>query len=254
MNVGGSLPLSCLAPDRSLQCSVTMTFGSTGFFGLTPVSATEAGWWATYTDTSNERLRKTTSTPNDPGLARMMKERYGGFKNAVVQKVLDDLSTDGGTDGHGRLEKATLDLHTPTWVLSKLPRWSKGRVVLVGGAAHALPSTSGQGPSQAFEDTAALSLLLKAACSRDSDDGGQSLSDEAVETTLDRFEQLRKPRVEAILDDALRMQGHKRDLRWWEEMLMYAVLWIVIRVSGGKQEAWKFDCDVKEAVERSLQV
>ncbi|TPR01049.1 Integral peroxisomal membrane peroxin family protein [Aspergillus niger] len=44
----------------------------------------------------------------------------------------------------------------PTWTSPPLPTWEREGVVLVGDAAHALPSTSGQGASQALEDVEAL--------------------------------------------------------------------------------------------------
>lgn len=42
----------------------------------------------------------------------------------------------------------------PFYAIPKLPSWTsgKGRVVILGDAAHAIPPTSGQGVNQAFED------------------------------------------------------------------------------------------------------
>ena len=44
--------------------------------------------------------------------------------------------------------------------LPRLPRWSRGRVVLVGDAAHAPLPHQGQGAGQAIEDAYALGALL----------------------------------------------------------------------------------------------
>ena len=38
--------------------------------------------------------------------------------------------------------------------------WNRGRVVLIGDAAHACPPTLAQGGAQALEDAAVLSELL----------------------------------------------------------------------------------------------
>ncbi|KAL7811100.1 hypothetical protein V8C26DRAFT_437605 [Trichoderma gracile] len=40
----------------------------------------------------------------------------------------------------------------PFYLVPKLDTWTKGRVVILGDAAHAIPPTAGQGVNQAFED------------------------------------------------------------------------------------------------------
>jgi salicylate hydroxylase len=50
------------------------------------------------------------------------------------------------------------------WPLNQtdpLPAWTKGRVVLIGDAAHPMLPFGGQGSNQAIEDGAALGILLK---------------------------------------------------------------------------------------------
>ncbi|OLN87168.1 putative oxidoreductase YetM [Colletotrichum chlorophyti] len=51
----------------------------------------------------------------------------------------------------------------PFYMLPALGRWAsqKGRVVVIGDAAHAFPPTTGQGASMAFEDAVSLALVLK---------------------------------------------------------------------------------------------
>jgi 2-polyprenyl-6-methoxyphenol hydroxylase-like FAD-dependent oxidoreductase len=68
----------------------------------------------------------------------------------VVQSALEDINPD------------TLNM----WVFYAIPRlenWTSQqhqRVVILGDAAHAIPPTTGNGASQAFEDVMSLSLLL----------------------------------------------------------------------------------------------
>ncbi|GKT47218.1 FAD-dependent urate hydroxylase [Colletotrichum spaethianum] len=51
----------------------------------------------------------------------------------------------------------------PFFMLPALERWAseKGRVLVLGDAAHAVPPTTGQGASMALEDAATLALIMK---------------------------------------------------------------------------------------------
>lgn len=71
--------------------------------------------------------------------------------------------------------------HRPT-----LSRWTKGRITLLGDAAHTMTPHHGQGANQAIEDAVCL-----AGCLADSDPGGW---DEA----LHRYEQLRRGRTRKV--------------------------------------------------------
>jgi salicylate hydroxylase len=74
---------------------------------------------------------------------------------------------------------------TYVWALhdrAELPRWTDGRVTLLGDACHPMLPMMAQGAAQAIEDGAALAALLKA-------------MPEDVPTALARYEALRKPRA-----------------------------------------------------------
>ena len=79
--------------------------------------------------------------------------------------------------------------------LPNVPRWHRGRIVLVGDSAHAPSSSSGQGASLAFE-----SALELARCLRDLPD---------VSMAFRSYERLRRPRVEKIAANAAKTNTQK---------------------------------------------
>ncbi|MBE3558871.1 MAG: FAD-dependent oxidoreductase [Ktedonobacteraceae bacterium] len=58
--------------------------------------------------------------------------------------------------------EASMIIHADIYTIAPLPRWSKGRVVLIGDAAHAMTPNMGQGGCQAIEDAPALAESLQA--------------------------------------------------------------------------------------------
>jgi 2-polyprenyl-6-methoxyphenol hydroxylase-like FAD-dependent oxidoreductase len=70
-------------------------------------------------------------------------------------------------------------------------RWSDGRLVLVGDAAHAMAPNLGQGANSALVDGAVLSMELAA--------------DQPVEQALARYTARRRPAVRRVQDDADRL-------------------------------------------------
>ncbi|WP_369407182.1 FAD-dependent monooxygenase [Microtetraspora malaysiensis] len=76
----------------------------------------------------------------------------------------------------------------PMEAMPDVPAWHRGRMVLVGDAAHAPSSSSGQGASLAAESAVEL-----ARCLRDLP---------TAEEAFTAYERLRRPRVSVIAGDA----------------------------------------------------
>lgn len=97
----------------------------------------------------------------------------------------------------------------PLYELKEVPRWSNGRVVLLGDAAHAMSPSAGQGASLAIEDA-----IVLAKCLRDHAD---------VTRAFAAYERLRRPRVTAIAKSARRASSTKAPSRvgaWFRDRLL----------------------------------
>jgi salicylate hydroxylase/6-hydroxynicotinate 3-monooxygenase len=99
-----------------------------------------------------------------------------------------------------------------------LPKWSEGRVVLLGDACHPMTPYMAQGAATAMEDAAVLARCL-------SDAEGD------VRTACTRYEENRKPRtsrIQAISSANTWMKGGNDDTSWlygydaWNDALAYA--------------------------------
>jgi salicylate hydroxylase len=71
--------------------------------------------------------------------------------------------------------------------IDPLPRWVRGRAILIGDAAHAMLPTQGQGASQSIEDAEALGAFL-----------GVSTAKEDVQKALERVFAVRRERASLI--------------------------------------------------------
>lgn len=85
----------------------------------------------------------------------------------------------------------------PFYVIPNLPSWisadGKGRITLVGDAAHAIPPSAGQGLNQCFEDVYTLSLVLRS-LHKDMVGAG------ALSGHLQKWQQWRLERVRAVFE------------------------------------------------------
>lgn len=223
--IGGFLP-SSEVKDLVEKGSMNFIFGGNGFFGYffstssstaahrdSPHHVSEPGdllaWWSTY---SVDECPDPNMLDMDDVLQQLQK-RHEHWGDPVVQKVL---------------KSARVKSIYPTWTSPQLPTWERDGVVLVGDAAHALPSSSGQGSSQALEDVESFAKLLSYFLGKvDDSDSSVRECKEAVKLAAKQYMDLRRPRVQAILDDARKRQSKKRDMGVIEEYLMYSIMWIM---------------------------
>jgi len=118
----------------------------------------------------------------------------------------------GALGGAGLLGNRSRWMHFRT---VSLPRWHHENVVLIGDAAHTAHYSVGSGTKMALEDAIVLADSLTTG------------EEPALAGALRRYEDIRRPRVEALQDAAVRSQrwwdsiGHRLDLPAPQVMLAY---------------------------------
>jgi 2-polyprenyl-6-methoxyphenol hydroxylase-like FAD-dependent oxidoreductase len=152
------------------------SFGRGERFGAGALRDTRVYWYAT--------ANLPAGTPDDPfGRKQELIERFRGWHDPIGALI-------AATEEEAILRNDLYD-HDP------LPRWSDGRVTLLGDAAHATTPNLGQGACMAIEDAVVL-----ARCLRQSSD---------LPAALRAYEARRKPRTTAI---TLRSRRLGRIAQW----------------------------------------
>lgn len=155
-----------------------MVFGRKAFFGHVS-DGERTGWFANLPLQSftRERLQATTY---DAWMA-LMRERFADDRSAALQ-ILDHVTPESFIPA------------SPLEDLPHVPVWSKGRIVLIGDAAHATSPSSGQGASLAAESAVELARCLR---------------DLPVPEAFKAYERSRRARVEHVIATAARTNQSK---------------------------------------------
>tara|TARA_R110002003_G_scaffold25_24_gene1337 strand:- start:17089 stop:17865 length:777 start_codon:yes stop_codon:yes gene_type:complete len=205
--VGGFLNVP-IPPLITCNRAMVFSFGGNGFFGYSsggPPSSQQLMWWSTF-ETSTLPDTKTI----DPQYIRAtIQERHKHWKDATIQDII---------------QKADIESIYPTWTLPELPHWGEQGLVLVGDAAHAMDPTTGQGASQALEDSQTLALLLAELVERQ---GNKRSESDAVDVAVKLFHQIRAPRVHAIVQRGKKIARRKTNVGLVAEYSTYFFLWLL---------------------------
>ncbi|OCL08322.1 hypothetical protein AOQ84DRAFT_388938 [Glonium stellatum] len=220
---------------------MVFTFGGNGFFGYGsagPVEANKMMWWSTY-QSQTVPNRKTLDVA---AVKKQLQDRHRSWKDPVIQDIIKTVD---------------FDSILPTWVTPSLPHWGEKGLVLIGDSCHALPPTSGQGASQALEDSQTFSLALAHYLSR-CYESGEGTERDAVEAATKVFFDVRQPRVQEIAAAAKRMEGNKKDMGFVVEMIMYGFIWLmskypwIMKMMAGDVNARLHSWKAEEVVEKAI--
>jgi 2-polyprenyl-6-methoxyphenol hydroxylase-like FAD-dependent oxidoreductase len=143
---------------------LTESWGVGERFGLVDIGRGRTYWFATKNAAEGE--------PDEPGGRKAeIRRRFSGWHEPIAMVV--DAADESAI------------LRNDVYYVKPLHRWSDGRVVLVGDAAHATTPGIGQGAAQAIEDAVVLADRLA--------------SGDELATALAEYETIRRPRAEAVL-------------------------------------------------------
>jgi FAD-dependent urate hydroxylase len=190
-----------------------MSFGRRAFFGST-VAPDGRVWWFANWPQRTEPTRDELTAHDDGRMRRLLADAFA-----------DDVP------GAAALVAAT-PAPLSAWATYDLPRvrtWHRGRVVLVGDAAHAVAPSSGQGASMAIEDGIAL-----ARCLRDVSD---------IPSALAAYEGLRRARVERVVRWGARSSSTKL-AGPIAARIRDAMLPLVAKGASTARDAWLFRHDL----------
>jgi len=158
--------------------SIRMTFGERGFFAYSVSDKGEVWWFNNY-------FRDQEPKPQE------------------TEKILKDEIKDHLADIHrnddplfSRIIRNSYEIIAyPVYDLPRLSKWYKGKVCLIGDAAHGISPHIGQGASLALEDTVVITEQLQL--------------NKECEAAFQAFQSERQPRVEKIIKNARKVGNTK---------------------------------------------
>ncbi len=146
------------------------TWGRGLRFGIAPLPAGRVYWFGVASMPADARIADE---------AAELRRLFAGWHDPIPA-LLDDTPADAIT--RLPVEELAGDLAT----------FRRGRVVLLGDAAHAMTPNLGQGGGQALEDAAVLVAVLGGLAAQAAPEPA------AVDAALDRYDRMRRPRAQSI--------------------------------------------------------
>ncbi|NUR70893.1 MAG: FAD-dependent monooxygenase [Hamadaea sp.] len=169
----GLISFGALIPQPGVPSTggkMNMPFGKKGFFGYQVFDDDTAVWFVNLPNPEPLTLAQVKETPAEEWLRRLP-PLYAEDRTPAADLI-------------ARTAPEELILVGPMEKMPRVPKWSRGRLVLVGDSVHAPSSSSGQGASLAIESAIELARCLR---------------DLPYDEAFSAYEQTRRPRVERVI-------------------------------------------------------
>ncbi|MBT2531014.1 FAD-dependent monooxygenase [Arthrobacter sp. ISL-48] len=207
LNTGGIVPAPSLPPGTADTApgQMKMIFGKRCFYCYMQDPEGRIWWFA-------NPLQQATEDPSQLG--------PGELKDWLTGLVAADRTP------MASIISATPDIIRPysTFDFPSIPRWHRGRMVLVGDAAHAASPSSGQGASMAIEDAVTLGRALQGVDANAAN--ANTVGTGTIGAALMRYEAERRGRAEAVVEWGRRNAAPKvrgQFKRVFEDLILKAV-------------------------------
>lgn len=195
IGIGGMCAPGVRPPSDSADADrLTFVVGPRHQLGYAKFDATRWGWWCHAHAPDGEEHAALMTMPFSALRDRML-ERYRGWSAPAEDFIASSEAW----------------LRTPIHDVPTLPTWHRGRILLLGDAAHAMSPAGGQGASLALEDAMLFGRLVA--------DGHAPIED-----VMARFESMRRRRAEKMV-----AQGYENDRRSLKELGAFG-MWVRDRV------------------------
>lgn len=232
-NMFSLVETSVLPPIASSLAALHTTITADGLFGLTPATGLQN---LLYWFFSREVPMPTEGDARDGWKAQTQRE-VESCKSTIFD-LLGNERSEWVDMLRDVVRRSKAIRFYPIYKLAPGRPWFKGRCMLLGDAAHAMPPHAGQGVSMALEDVFLLSKLIESECP-------------SLDVGLRDFVTKRKSRTEKMLSTAERngtMRLKKSSLRLWtDELVASWALWVYHIVGlekwGFGQQSLIYDVD-----------
>ncbi|PSN61797.1 FAD binding domain protein [Corynespora cassiicola Philippines] len=210
-NIYSLISTSKLKPAASSLSDLNATLTSDGLLAVSPATpASDLLYWFF----SREIAIPTTGDTRD-GWEERGKKEVDSLK-AILYELLGDSESEWTGMLRDMIHQTDAMRFYPIYKVPTGRPWYKGRCLIIGDAAHAMPPHASQGVSMALEDVFLFSKLL---------DTGHS----SIQEALKAYEQKRKARTEQMLKTAEQNGGVRKKATpwglWAKEIAIMGGLW-----------------------------
>lgn len=188
-----------------------LCFGKRAFFGYQIFDDSSAVWFVNLP----HPIPMTVAEAQSIGAEEWMRTLHTAFADDSTPALEMISATDPGR----------LLITGPMENMPSVPTWTRGRMTLIGDAAHAASSSSGQGASIAAESAVELARCLR---------------DLPYDQAFATYERLRRPRVEGIIKLGARTNSNKSPGPVGR-VLRHLLMPVGMKLINPEKTAWQFD-------------